>query len=63
MKYQHTIPQGIDDPSYHEEEPFPKGAKNKSGVRVTYTCRYCNKQLIPVDDNEGPEMLKALLRF
>ena len=63
VKYQHTIPMALDDPDYHEEEPKPTGVKNRSGVRVTYTCRYCNRQLIPVKDNEGPESLKSMLRF
>lgn len=63
FKFQHTIPVGLDDPDYHEEEPIPWGPKNSGGFVVTYTCRYCGKQLIRVDNNEGPETLKAMFRF
>jgi hypothetical protein len=56
VKYQHKSPQGPDDPDYHEEEPKPARGKRM-------LCEYCNQPLILVDENEGPESLKSLLRF
>lgn len=54
--YQHSIPQRDLD-----HEARPRDGVSLYGPRLV--CRTCAKPLIIVDENDGPEMLKALLRF
>lgn len=61
MRWQHVYPIRTDEPEYHEEEVEPTiypGDNLPSKV-----CKWCRKTIKQVDDNEGPESLKALLRF
>lgn len=53
--YQHVDPQPWDG-KQHEIDP----KYTFSGKEV---CRVCWKPIMRVDDNEGPEGLKALLKF
>lgn len=57
QKYQHKIPQGVGDEGYHEEEPRP------AAFGAVMICLFCGKPLVKVDENEGPESLKSMLRF
>ncbi len=64
MKWQHKIPVGFDDPSYHESEPKPDFIWGTRDRRImSIRCRDCHKEIYKVDDDEGPETLKAMFRF
>ncbi len=56
-RWQHRVPVRVDEPGYHEEEVKPEN------LRGLPDCKWCGKRIIRVDENEGPENLKALLRF
>jgi hypothetical protein len=60
-RYQHARPQRFDDPSYHEEEVEPGDFIDDN--KVITLCKHCAKSIIEVDEDEGPESLKSLLRF
>ena len=61
VRFQHVIPQRFDDSLYHEEEVEP--GEFLTDNKIVLLCKFCSKEIIEVDENEGPEGLKALLRF
>ena len=56
-KWQHRVPQGTDE--MHEEEVYPAEYKFDGEL----CCAHCGKPIIRVDENEGPEALKSMLRL
>ena len=52
QKYQHDVPQ---ENLAHTPRPVDRAFPN--------TCVVCRKRIHKVDDNDGPESLKALFRF
>ena len=56
QRWQHITPQ--DSREMHEEEVSPVNA-----AAAKPRCATCNKPIAKVDENEGPEALKALFRF
>lgn len=54
--WQHAIPQ-----RNLNHEPRPKDMVKKG--KTSAMCGECRRAIVLVDDNEGPEMLKALFRF
>ena len=54
--WQHVTPQ--DSEQMHEEEVSPVNA-----TAARPRCATCGKAIAKVDENEGPEALKALFRF
>lgn len=59
VRWQHLTPQGTEE--MHEEAPEP--TQYPSDGLPSKVCRFCRKTIVRVDENEGPEALKALLRF
>jgi len=56
QRWQHQIPQDMAET--HEEEVRPRNLRS-----AKLLCASCGQPIVAVDEDEGPEGLKALLRF
>lgn len=60
--WQHKVPQGWDEGC--EADPIiPSWDSDKGTLPSHYVCADCGEPIKQVDENEGPEGLKAMFRF